>query len=104
VRINTKNQYYQLKLSYPQGKVYCRVRAIGKFLGSNGETTDKYTDWIYPSPDYITISTSFEQDKNWQYVTSYAEDAKHKKVITYYDGTLRSWWQKQNTTTKEEGS
>lgn len=90
VRVNTKNQHYKLNLTYPKGKVYCRVRGVGKYLGSTGESTDKYTDWVYPSPDYIDITTSFEKDKNWQYVTSYAEEAKNKKVITYYDGTLRN--------------
>jgi RHS repeat-associated protein len=89
VRINTSLQYYDLNLTYPAGRVYYRIRGVGNYL-SEGGYTSKYTDWLYPSMQPIVLDLPFEAKHNWQYTTSYAEQGKYKKVITYYDGTLRT--------------
>ncbi|HVD97452.1 MAG TPA: LamG-like jellyroll fold domain-containing protein, partial [Cytophagaceae bacterium] len=96
VRVQTTDQYYVMNMTLPSGTLYYRVRGIGKYLASTN-TTLKYGQWIAGSPvsiavnnDTLTDPVSFERNKNWQYVTSYAEDGKYKKVVTYYDGTLRN--------------
>ncbi len=46
---------------------------------------------------YYVYNTGHEADLNWQVSTTYAEDGKHKTVIQYFDGTLRS----RQTVTKD---
>ena len=93
VSITTGNQHFELPLTFPSGKIYYRVRAVGRYPGGKGR---KEGDWNYgygntgELPLVTTIAEDFEKDKVWQAVTTYAEEGKFKKVVSYYDGSLRS--------------
>ncbi|MBX2828551.1 MAG: hypothetical protein KTR22_10315 [Flavobacteriaceae bacterium] len=100
-RIQTPNTYYEIPLIHSQGFLVYRVRAVGRFLsdpsvryygGWNvgfdepGGTDPVYVDdWFY-----VTVNTSHEDKKNWQFQASYAEEGKRKDVVSYFDGSLRN--------------
>ena len=92
VRISTSHQYFEPSFTYPEGTVYYRVRGVGRYWGS-GSKSNAYSDWFYGDGGVVLkyeITEAFEEDKNWQYVTSYAEEGKYKKVVQYFDGSYRS--------------
>ncbi|MEO0338377.1 MAG: DUF6443 domain-containing protein [Bacteroidota bacterium] len=74
-----------------------RVRAVGRFMEdvtkkyygewSTGATNKtKVSNW---EPNYHLV-TAHENNKNWQFQASYAEEGKKKEVVSYFDGTLRN--------------
>jgi len=99
-RIITGNQSYRIPLIYKKGFLIFRVRGVGRWLddfdvikpglwstyGSNLSTGAKVNAW----PHYVTISESYEGDKNWQFQSVYAENGKHKDIVSYFDGSLRN--------------
>lgn len=91
VRIQTKNTFYEFNPTFPKGTVYFRVR--GGVCTCGGSDKIVVGDWSYRDAGNtlasLSISTDFEKTKNWQYVTSYAEEGKYKKTISYFDGSLR---------------
>ena len=96
-RIRTPFNHYEMDLVFPQGKLWFRVRSIGRFVNSNGFEALKYSPWGYynanggtVSYDMPSLQNAFEAGLNWQYVSSFAEDGKHKAVISYLDGTQRN--------------
>lgn len=110
-RIQTKDTNYSIPLVYGRGFIVYRVRAIGNFSESEDPTftKSKFSEWsVNPtntSGDAITISNwgsqdngvheievgeDHEDDKNWQFQASYAEDGKKKEVVSYFDGSLRN--------------
>ena len=96
VRITTANHYYQINLTYPSGKIFYRLRAVGYLFNTSGIPQERYTSWLYPLNQPMVINSTsiaslapFQLTQNWQYVTSYAEGGKYKKVISYYDGSIR---------------
>lgn len=70
---------------FPAGKIWYRVRAIGY----NPVYPDHRIpgNWFY-APTPITVA-NHQASMNWQEQTVFAEDGKYKKVMSYYDGTLR---------------
>jgi RHS repeat-associated protein len=86
VRISTTATTYKQQLHYPTGKIWYRVRPVGynvqypkhQILGT----------WRY-GPDAGVVWTNHSQLKNWMSQTVFAEDGAYKKVMTYYDGSLR---------------
>lgn len=97
-RIQTTNIQYSIPLIYSKGYLIYRVRAVGKYLvdpskykygswnrGDGNEIT--VADW---SPYVYQIDADHEEDKNWQFQASYAEEGKKKEVVSYFDGTLRN--------------
>ncbi len=95
-RVSTTNTKYEIPLIYSQGYLIYRVRGVGKNLLNISKYT--YGDWssgnnaktnINNWPDYTPID-SHEQNKNWQFQASYAEEGKKKEVVSYFDGTLRN--------------
>jgi RHS repeat-associated protein len=92
VRITTSNQYIKIDPVFPKGKLYFRVRAVGRHIVNTGTdyTHVNVSNWSYgnsgtPALSY-TIITSFEGSKNWSYSSAYAEEAKSKSGISYIDG------------------
>lgn len=77
---------YKLNYTYPKGLLAYRVRALGRMLDNSevisygGWSTTKKHDIIW----------NFEPDKLWQTVTTFAEEGKHKEVLSYYDGSMRN--------------
>lgn len=73
---------YPVYLNYPSGVLHYRLRAIGTgLIGPSTKWSAKYT--------YDLSGKAFEENKNWQLVTVFAEHGKRKDVITYFDGALR---------------
>ena len=109
-RVSLSDLCYSMPIVYEKGLLLYRVRGkgynkdnpnqllTGKWSCSNPYNNCPSYDNISPFEWYssVGISTSHEGDnKNWQAVTSYAEEGKRKDVVTYMDGTLRS---RQTTT------
>jgi len=97
-RVQTTGILYNIPLIYSKGYLIYRVRAVGRYF----EDTSKYkygswsrgdgneitvADW---SPYVYQIDTDHEEDKNWQFQASFAEEGKKKEVVSYFDGTLRN--------------
>jgi len=100
-RVVTNFTQYQIPLTFDHGFLIYRLRAIGysgETIGSyNFLTAGKWTsdninvhtmvsDW----PNYFHIAHPHESNKNWQVVTTFAEEGKKKEVISYYDGLNRN--------------
>jgi RHS repeat-associated protein len=85
VRINTAFRNYTHSTYYPNGKLYYRVRSVG--FDPNYVNHRIPGLWFYfGSP--INISNQ-QPDMNWQEQVIFAEEGKYKKVMTYFDGSLR---------------
>ncbi len=98
-RVRTSATNFFLPLIYPRGKLFFRMRPVGRFIddGVDGNYTHIKTGaWGYKkygaSGDeaLYVITTGFEKDKIWQYQVSYAENGKNKRLVSYYDKTLRN--------------
>ncbi len=100
-RVVTNFTQYQIPLTFDHGFLIYRLRAIGysgetvgsyNFLTAGKWTSDNVnvhamvSDW----PNYFHIDHPHESNKNWQVVTTFAEEGKKKEVISYYDGLNRN--------------
>ncbi|MEL6866876.1 MAG: hypothetical protein AAFP19_20800, partial [Bacteroidota bacterium] len=98
IRITTQKNWHELDISYPSGYIYYRVRGIGRYIRNVGTDYSqlKYGVWSdVGATGYTSVKPSgqiqpFETNKSWQFTTSFAEEGKSKKVISYYDGSLRN--------------
>ncbi|MBI1227717.1 MAG: hypothetical protein GC192_20960 [Bacteroidetes bacterium] len=95
-RITTWANWHELDLTYPSGKVYFRVRPIGRYTNDEGVNGDHSFKELgaWSEKEEVVINDNaniqnFEELKSWQFTASFAEDGKNKKVITYFDGSLR---------------
>lgn len=95
---------YQLDRTYPEGRLYFRVRAVSTFADQNGISDDiRYGKWGYCIPSTqlmlckyeITDAQEFQTDKTWLYGIAYADDGKSVSTLTYFDGSNRG---RQNLT------
>ncbi|WP_299897650.1 DUF6443 domain-containing protein [uncultured Aquimarina sp.] len=97
-RIQTTETNYSIPLIYSKGYIIFRVRAVGKYLenvtkykygrwSSGFENKEKVADW---APYFVEVVEDHENNKNWQFQASYAEEGKKKEVVSYFDGTLRN--------------
>jgi RHS repeat-associated protein len=97
IRISTSNQFFELPITYPEGLLFFRVRGIGR----NASGKRRVGDWNYGGTVgmrcEITNGTptgdeavSFESNRLWQAITTYAEEGKFKKVVSFYDGSMRN--------------
>jgi len=105
-RIITFANTYTIPVVFDRGYFLCRVRGFGKdisgispsLLPFNGNwsfntnsgfvstfisATAQYSGWTI-------VADHFEKLKNWQYNATFAEEGKHKDVINFADGSLRS--------------
>lgn len=98
VRITTKVPYYKHHVYYPDGKVWYRIRPIGFDPQHPGHRI--VGKWSYSPCGKINI-TNHTPGKNWQEQTVFAEDGKYKKVMHYFDGTLRQRQSQTNLSTGE---
>ncbi|SEK30517.1 YD repeat-containing protein [Aquimarina amphilecti] len=97
-RIQTDQTNYSIPLIYSKGYIIFRVRAVGKYLeditkykygqwSSGSDEKQKVGDW---APYIVEVTEDHENNKNWQFQASYAEEGKKKEVVSYFDGTLRN--------------
>jgi RHS repeat-associated protein len=86
VGITTGALYFNYLSFYPDGRLWHRVRAVGY----NPEYPDHRIPghWFYLPCESIRVLNK-EPDKNWQIQTVFAEEGKYKKVVHYFDGSLR---------------
>lgn len=85
-RITTTDQSYSHQIAYPNGRVWYRVRAVGY----NPQYPEHRINgiWNYFSGNPL-LTANPAGDLNWQQQTVYAEEGKYKKVMNYYDASLR---------------
>ena len=97
-RIQTTETSYKIPHIYDKGFLMYRVRAVGVFPENpsvpyhgdwsfNDRTVSHVSGWLNHK---VELLQSHENDKNWQFQASYAEDGKKKEVVSYFDGTLRN--------------
>ncbi len=98
ITVRTCKNSYSLDMTYPEGTFFVRVRAVGRHSDSFGNTYE-YVLGKFSNSRNITIGNNqstednivaFEPDAHWQMQQSFAEEGKSKKVIQYFDNTLRS--------------
>ena len=95
VTVQTTDQHFIFPNTFLEGRVFYRLRAIGRFMPEN---VPNYGDWNYGYDKYshtkttakIEINEDYQTSHNWQSVTSFAENAKYKTVVSYHDGTGRN--------------
>ncbi|MEM7036523.1 MAG: hypothetical protein AAF570_06035, partial [Bacteroidota bacterium] len=92
VRFASTENYYRPDLTYREGTVYFRIRAVGRFINNVGSdySYKKYGKWSAPVAYQINGQNSFEADKNLVYTTTFTEGGKYKKVMSYADGAGKS--------------
>src|SRR5687767_6317082 len=98
VQISSPEVHYSLPMIFEKGVLIFRYRWVS-LRGDDKKPV--YSAWSLPESGTIgsvrcgkfeiTNERIHESDqKNWQCIMSYAEEGKHKTVVTYYDGTMRS--------------
>ncbi|HTJ48126.1 MAG TPA: hypothetical protein VL443_01635 [Cyclobacteriaceae bacterium] len=85
IRITTDSSvHYTHQVYYPDGRIWYRIRAVGTNPQYPGHRL--VGQWFYSAAIPITNQ---QGDLNWQQQTVFAEEGKYKKVISYFDGSLR---------------
>ena len=84
----TPENKYRLSLIFNAGYIAVRIRQVQ--YNTSGIRMEGNWDYDFTNNAYaVWALTWHEQNKNWQYSATYAEDGKKKEVISYFDGTLR---------------
>lgn len=89
-RVQTQETSYTISNVFDKGYIVFRVRSVGR-RGTNyrsrleGAWTCGHTGVVSTAPNYFLV-TAHQEDINWGYQTSYAENGKHFEAISYADG------------------
>ncbi len=94
-RIVTSSSSHTLNLAYNSGFLIFRIRGV---LIHYPDDIRYEGDWNYLAKEQgsmeegtaIVPITWHEQNLNWQYSISFAEEGKKKEVISYFDGSFRN--------------
>ncbi|MFH1373987.1 MAG: RHS repeat-associated core domain-containing protein [bacterium] len=98
VRVSTADTLHVLDLQLTSGTVAVRYRAVGTFGrgGLDFGETRRYSKWsetlsmqISKSASPSTDLTEFEPNLNWQSASTFAEQGRRLRTLTYFDGSLR---------------
>ena len=100
-RIRTPNTNYEIPLIYSKGYIIYRLRAVGRFTDDPKDINKVYygpwSSGITPKnlvsewgSGVVPVDVAHENEKNWQFKASYAEEGKKKEVVSYFDGSLRN--------------
>ncbi len=97
---------YKVNLVYDKGYFFYRIRPVTNDIPNLSEpefTIRNERAWVYTDPVNTSIKyMQFVDDDvaatykphepciNWQYNASFAEDAKNKEILTYFDGKLQN--------------
>lgn len=90
-----KDNYFPMNLTYEEGTLYFRVRAIGRFMDGVEQST-KNGEWGYkdedgkPSAVIIDEDEAYEKDKSWSYSAVFSDHGRYKNSISYFDGVLNN--------------
>jgi hypothetical protein len=108
-RVTTTGNVYKISMIFPRGYIAYRVRAIGKKppnldVGYNCTwTSDTSATHILSRylHKYLVDSThAHEPLLNWTYEADFAEEAKKKEIVNYFDGSDR----KRQTVTRSNSN
>lgn len=97
-RITTTAASYLINMSYDSGFILFRIRGVqinypndlrweGEWNYSARPVTSPCTT---SCPVGVVKFDGHEQNLNWQFTISFAEEGKRKEVISYFDGSLRN--------------
>src|SRR5690554_6840999 len=95
-RIRTSDQHFRLPQIFGRGFLVYRVRGVGRWLDDTDK--NKYGAWssslnnktkVNNWPNVLKIESEHQENLNWQYQATYAENGKKKEVVQYFDGSLR---------------
>jgi RHS repeat-associated protein len=92
-RVTVTGSSYTINLPFTDGYVIARVRSAmyDPVTGIRNTSIWQFKDGINNTGNVACSHVDFhEQNLNWQYTVSYAEEGKRKEVISYFDGSLRS--------------
>ena len=102
-RVTVSNNYYHIPVIYTSGYILFRVRPVlincspepievsGKWSSEDNYPVNfKVADYPLNCKYHIGILNEHNSKLNWQYVATFAEDGKHKDVVSYYDGILKN--------------
>lgn len=98
-RVSLKDITYTINLLFEHGYVLYRIRPVGR--DQNNIDRPVYGDWSMidlgtdPSiggscPGIYHVVNPHEGNLNWQYGITFAEEGKHKEIISYFDGSSRN--------------
>ncbi len=88
-RIATDRNFLVWDLTYPAGKVFFRVRAVGYYIRniSDGDYSRlKYG--AYSNPRYVGVA-NYDAGMHWQEQAQFTERGQWQKQMQYYDHALR---------------
>lgn len=92
VTVGTGNTNYLIDMPYSDGYIVGRVRMIAYSNEVKKEIGTIY-DWAYKKDATYSIVIAIpprQENLNLQFTSSFAEDAKRKSVVSYFDGSLRN--------------
>lgn len=99
-RVTTTALHYRIPLLYDRGWIVWRVRGVGRdpvhtdvpvHTHWNGAPTSGTVQAALTlDPEFAVHVPGHQRTKNWQATSAYAEEGKHKEVVTYADGSTRA--------------
>jgi len=86
-RVDVRGLEYSIPLIYPQGVLFCRVRPIGL----TGDDIDQRAEGKWSAFTYYEIdeSQSHQENLNWQYSVTFAENGMRAEEMVYFDGSYK---------------
>ena len=115
-KVRIANNFYRIPLVFDRGYLIYRLRCVG----NDGYGNDTFSEWTLDDPFssgsiaqientmYLRSNTHFyrtfpfENEINWQYITTFAEEGKNKSVVNFMDPTFRSRQQVTKINTSED--
>jgi hypothetical protein len=100
-RITTSQNFYRVSLVFEKGYLLFRLRARGRdYTNPDAVIFGDWSNSCTSSPceagfvsnysDFFQVTIPHDENKNWQYSSSFAEEGKKKEVVSYFDGSLRN--------------
>jgi RHS repeat-associated protein len=97
-RVTTAAPSHLINATYDSGFILFRIRGVQIHYPDNVRWEG---DWNYTAkvsgdactgdcPSGVVAIDGHEQNLNWQFSISFAEEGKNKEVISYFDGSLRN--------------
>lgn len=89
-RVTISSPLYTINLPYTDGFVLVRIRKASYQETTNLRLTG---NWVYMDDNNNTACVFVDhhnEQLNWQYTGTFAEEGKRKEVITYFDATMRN--------------
>lgn len=101
VRVPANDPQMKVDLSYPQGTLYVRGRAIGRFSTPNRDVA-RPGQWSNTVSFAISGAAALAPTFNWSYAASFAESRETVSSVSFFDGAL-SKRQSQFRLTSQDG-